>query len=257
MLIAIPSLGRADQKNHTFERLPAAVRNSAKLVVGKADRKAYADRFGSENILVTPAKGIGKVRQWIVERAPADLVCMLDDDLAFFERRKDDATKLLLASPASVAAMFKQIAKELKQLAHIGVAAREGANRCTDQIMFNTRMLRVLAYDTKVLHKEKVSYARLPVMEDFDVTLQLLRKGYANGVLNTWAQDQGTSNAPGGCSTYRTMEVQAEGAHGLKKLHAEYVTVVQKETKGAWGGGVRTDVRIAWKRAYEEGRNAA
>jgi hypothetical protein len=91
-------------------------------------------------------------------------------------------------------------------------------------------------------------------MEDFDVTLQLLRKGHRNAVLNQWAQDQGTSNAPGGCSTYRTPEVQAAGAYGLQKLHPDFVTVVDKETKQAWGGGVRKDVRIAWKKALESSR---
>ena len=40
-------------------------------------------------------------------------------------------------------------------------------------------------------------------------------------------------------------------AHELEVLHPDYVTVVDKTTKTSWGGGTRTDVRIAWKKAYE------
>jgi hypothetical protein len=105
-----------------------------------------------------------------------------------------------------------------------------------------------------VLKKEGVRFDRLPVMEDFDVALQLLRKGYPSLTLNNWVQDQSTSNAPGGCSTYRSLEVQAKGAKGLARLHPNVVKLVEKTTKGAWGGGTRTDVQVAWKKAYEEGK---
>lgn len=258
MLIAIPSRARAGQANHTFERLPPALQKDAVLVVSKQEALDYIARFGKNNVVRTSHDGIGRVRQHVLRFGDvAQKIVMLDDDLTFYERRKDDPTKLLNASPASITKLFKAIDKALDSYAHVGVAAREGANRCADPVILNTRMLRVLAYRTDILKAEGIRYDRLPVMEDFDVTLQLLRKGYANAVINGWAQDQGTSNAPGGCSTYRTREVQAAGAHGLKKLHPDFVTVVTKETKGAWGGGERTDVRIAWKKAYEEGlRNA-
>ena len=37
----------------------------------------------------------------------------------------------------------------------------------------------------------------------------------------------------------------------LAALHPDFVKVVEKYTKTSWGGGIRTDVRIAWKKAYE------
>jgi hypothetical protein len=253
MLLAIPSRARADQINHTYDNLPKALKKATVFFVPKSEVLDYARRFGITVIGINE-NGIGPTRQRIMKYAyhtGHTKVCMMDDDLSFFERRKDDPTKLLKASSASIAKMFSTIDRMLNRYAHVGVAAREGANRCIDEFIFNNRMLRVLAYRVDMLHNLKVQHDRLPVMEDFDVTLQLLRRGLPNAILNHWAQDQGTSNAAGGCSTYRTQELQADGANGLKALHENFVTVVTKTTKGAWGGGDRTDVRVAWKKAYE------
>lgn len=251
MLIAIPSRARADQKNHTYDNLPPELQRRAVFFVPSEDVAAYRYRFPNTVVGIRIVNGIGPTRQFIIEYAKGGKVCMLDDDLSFFERRRDEPTKLAKASPFSISRLFISVESALRKHAHVGVAAREGANRNTAPYVYDTRMLRVLAYDTAVLKREKIRYDRCPVMEDFDVTLQLLEKGYSNIVLNHWAQDQGTSNAPGGCSVYRTREVQTEGARMLKKLHPDFVTVVTKETKGAWGGGIRTDVRIAWKKARE------
>ena len=254
MLLAIPSRGRAGQTNHTYDNLPVRLIKEAVVFVPKAEVSAYAARFGNMAVQGLTVDGIGPTRQAILDychRRRIERVCMLDDDLRFFERREDDPTKFVKANAASVTRMFRRVDELLDKYAHVGIAAREGANRCTDDLMVNNRMLRVLAYRVDMLRNLKIRYDRLPVMEDFDVTLQLLRKGLPNAVLNSWAQDQTTSNAPGGCSLYRSQEVQAQGALGLKKLHGDFVTVVTKTTKGAWGGGDRTDVRIAWKKAYE------
>lgn len=255
MRIYIPSRARADQRNHTFDNLPPELQAIARFAVPEEDAAAYIARFGKAHVQVSIREGIGPTRQSLVDwhhsKQSDKRLVMLDDDLSFFVRRTDDPTKLKPANATQVRRLFSTMNDALATHAHVGVAAREGANRNTEHALFNTRMLRVLAYDTAVLKKHKIRYDRVPVMEDFDVTLQLLRLGYSNVVLNKWAQDQGTSNAPGGCSTYRTLEVQAQGANALKALHPDFVTVVEKETKTAWGGGTRTDVRIAWKKARE------
>jgi hypothetical protein len=250
MKIFIPSLGRVDQTNHTFENLPPAIRKRAVMVVSPKEVVAYSARFGADNVVPVAAKGIGKVRQRIIDICDGP-VLMLDDDLSFFARREDDPTKLRKATPEDVTAMVGAMAATLEDCAHAAIAVREGANRNTDPVIYNTRCLRALGYNATILKGHDIRFDRLPVMEDFDVALQLLRKGFRSVTLNRWAQDQGTSNAPGGCSTYRSREVQAQGARGLAKLHPDFVTVVTKETKGAWGGGSRTDVRVAWKKAYE------
>jgi hypothetical protein len=256
MKIFIPSLNRADQKWHTWDGLPPSVQKDAYMVVGPKDAPAYFQRFGEDNVLVVDIKGIGAVRQHIIDISDG-AVLMLDDDLSFFTRREDDPKLLQKADKVAVRAMITRMARLLEQYAHASIAVREGANRNPhDELLFNQRCLRALGYHAPTLKELGVRFDRLPVMEDFDVALQLLRKGFPSATLNRWCQDQGASNAPGGCSSYRSLKVQSKGARGLAKLHPDYVTVVQKEAKGGGEWAVREDVRVQWKKAFEQGEEA-
>jgi hypothetical protein len=250
MRIFIPSRGRAAQKSHTLEDLLIAGVEGAKIVVHHSERDAYIARFGVASVMPVTAKGIGKVRQHIIDISDGP-VLMLDDDLGFFVRRKDDPKLLTRAGPYDIKRALKAMEGALKLHAHASFAVREGANRNTDEFIYNVRCLRALGYNAATLKKEKVRFDRLPVMEDFDVALQLLRRGYWSVTLNHFLQDQGASNAPGGCSIYRSMEVQAQGAEGLARLHHEFVTVVEKQAKGGGPWATRKDVRIQWKKALK------
>lgn len=250
MEIYILSSGRA-QKQTTWDNLPRSLQERVKLVVPPDEATAY----GRYPLLTGGwvVRNPGKVRQRLIEQAENKVV-MLDDDLVFATRRTDDPTRFREATPYDLSTLFNEIEDSLSEFAHVGVAPREGGNRNTDRTMQCTRMMRVLAYQAQTLRAMKVRFDRLQVMEDFDVTLQLLRAGLPNIVLNHMVQNQNGSNAAGGCSQWRTPQIQTDAAYALKELHPRYVTVVQKETKTAWGGGVRTDVRIQWKEAYASSR---
>lgn len=256
MKIYIPSRARAEQPHHTWEALPKAAQKRAYMVVGPKDAPAYLQRFPEDNVLIVDVQGIGKVRQHIIDISDGP-VLMLDDDISFFTRREDDERLLQKAQPKDITAGLALMEKTLGRFAHAAFAIREGANRNTEPFISNIRCLRALGYNAKYLKKEGVRFDRLPVMEDFDVALQLLRKGYPSATINTLLQDQGASNAPGGCSTYRSMEVQAKGADGLKRLHPDFVTVVTKNAKSKDAWAERRDVRVQWKKAYEEGQRHA
>ena len=250
--IYIPTLNRVG-KQHTFQHLPEKLKKQTTLVCPLNEVKLHT-ALNYQNVLGCAAKGIGKTRQYILEHAAAngyDKIVMLDDDLRFDWRRLDERGKFYVATEAQVLELFKSIETNLKNYVHVGVLAREGGNRCPTEFMKNTRMLRVLAYNVPKFFAAEVRYDRLPVMEDFDVTLQLLRKGFPNLLLCNWVNGQGSSNAAGGCSTYRTMEVQEMGAKMLAKKHPEFVKLVRKQTKAAWNGQERTDVMIQWKKAFE------
>jgi hypothetical protein len=181
---------------------------------------------------------------------------MLDDDLVFFKRRDDDATKFNAITPAALRQVFAAIEDNLNDYAHVGVSGREGANRKTETFIENTRMMRVLAYDLDVIKGQDIRFDRCQYMLDFDVTLQLLKLGKPNLMINWAVQNQAGSNADGGCAaTGRTLESQEADAVTLQSLHPEFVTLVQKETKTWKGMESRTDVRIQWKKAYEHGRS--
>jgi TET-associated glycosyltransferase-like protein len=255
MQIFIPTRNRVFQE--TFCSLPKELQEKIHFVAPYGDRT-----INSILLLETPPdiNGIGPTRQWIVDFAAQcghNKIVMLDDDLVFATRREDEPTKFRTSTPEELRILFRSIDAHLDSHAHVGVSTREGGNRDTNHLSFNTRLLRILAYRVDVLQREGIRFDRLEFMEDFDVTLQLLRAGYANVKINWIVHNQRSSNAPGGCSTYRTLEGQSKAARELKRYHPEFVSVVQKTTKTAWNGATRDDVTIQWKRAYESAGKAA
>lgn len=250
--IVICTYGRS-QRQVTWSSLPESLRSRTLLVVQAREAHLY-DTYPT---LVLPPhiQNIGGTREFLKSKLE-DKVLMLDDDLVFATRREDDPTKFRPAIDDEVSAMFSHIELALDRFAHVGVAPREGANRNTEPYMYDQRMMRVLGYRMDVLREEEIIFDRLPVMEDFDATLQLLRKGYHNVILNSWCHNQGGSNTDGGCSSFRTDGVQEAAARGLAELHRGFVTVVKKQTKTSWGGKERYDVRIQWKKARESAGTA-
>lgn len=257
MRILIPTYGRTACQT-TFDGLPDAVRRRVNFVVQHRELAAWKARmFPSEldMLIVLPpsVRTIAATRQWLLDNLADTRVLMLDDDLTFYRRRDDDPTRLRAPTTDELHEMFQLMEDMLDQYAHAGVAAREGANRNVVRFVQNTRIMRVLGYRFDVLRREGIRFDRLSFMEDFDVALQLLRKGYDNCLINWYAQNQRSSNAPGGCSTYRTIEAHNYAAEGLAALHPEFVKAVKKQTKTAWGGQERTDVIIQWKAARQSG----
>lgn len=256
MRIYIPTRGRASNQI-TLSNLPSVLRDKAKLVVDESEKDEHFSLYGPDKVLVAPSHcdSIGKVRQAIIDYHRPDIdgdkLIMLDDDLGFNMRRIDIREKFLPATEQSVIDGFALVEKLLDEHAHGGIRARQMSQDAPD-IDYNCRTLRALAYNVKIMKQENVRFDRLIVMEDFDVTLQLLRRGFSNFNISTIIQGQSTSNAPGGCSLYRDGKRQAEGAHGLQQFHPEFVSVRTKKTnwKG-WGSDERTDVTIAWKKAYK------
>lgn len=248
MNIIIPSSGRAF-KQTTLNTLPTSLTDRVRVVVPDTEAELYSAQMRCRaEVVPCPRRGIGLTRQWILENYGPKVV-MLDDDLVFATRREDEPDKFVESSDAEVERMFEDIENLLNRYVHVGVGTREGGNYLIEQYPQNMRMLRILAYRADKLKELGVRFDEMDVMEDFDVTLTLLRKGYPNKLVNWIVHNQNGSGLSGGCSQYRTMDVQAVSAHRLKARHDRFVTVVEKETKGAWGGGVRTDVKIYWKRA--------
>jgi len=178
---------------------------------------------------------------------------MMDDDLVFSTRRADEPTKFREPRAGDLVAMFEEMERMLDLHAHVGVSHREGANRRTEPYIKVSRMMRVLAYRTDIVRAEGVISNRTPDVEDFDVTLQLLRKGYPNCILNGWVHNQGGSDQTGGVSGYRTPETHDRDVRIFAAAHQPFVKVVKKKTKDKWcadENGERTDVIIQWKKCF-------
>lgn len=253
MHIYIHTYGRANSQV-TLGQLPASIYHRVILVIQEREKDLYARYPVEKLVLPSNIRTLSPTRQFILENHCKEFtnkkLVMMDDDLRFDKRRKDDPTKFLKATPRQIEQMFEAIEEKLEKYSHVGVLAREGGNRITKKVLECTRMMRILGYKVDTVLKEDCTFDRLPFQQDFDMTLQLLRKGYPNAVLCDWVQGQGSSNASGGCSSYRTLEKLNLNATKLAKLHAPFVKVVEKTTKGAWGGGTRMDVTVQWKKAY-------
>lgn len=259
MDILIPTLGRA-HRQITFQNLPQKIREHVYLVVQLEDYKKHKLAYDhiTDRIIVLPPhiNTIAQTRAWIMDTpAFSDTVIMLDDDLVFSARREDEPTKFRSMEKEDYGAMFYDLSELIERYPMGGVSHREGANRNTEEILPFGRSMRVLGFNRPMIKELGIEFGRIELMEDFDVTLQLLRKGFPNPILNMWVHNQGGSDTSGGCSTFRTPELQAECANKLAELHPGFVKVVEKSTKTSWGGGTRTDVTVYWKRAFQSGQH--
>lgn len=221
------------------------------LVVQDKERDLYNWHIGAVCVLPPSITKLAETRDFIIHDMPGfGHVVFMDDDLDFAVRRNDDRSKFKQPSKGDLKSMLEEMDQALVSYPMVGIGSREGGNRVTEAMLFNTRIMRVLGFNRQYLRERKLYFTPLVVMEDFHINLQILRSGADTCVLNNWVSNQrGGSDAPGGCSTYRTSEVQTASANKLAGLHPGFVKVVEKTTKGAWGGGTRTDVIVSWKRA--------
>lgn len=263
MRIYIPTMGRTD-KQKTVERLTKELNKEFNTTLvcppGEAEelRTRYKD-YGIQ-VLTTDVKGIAATRQFILDHARKTkdpVVLMLDDDLPTWRQRTDvqndrGETPYRKATTSDIQHGLRDFSELMKSHAH-GSIGHALFCQHSPLLKYNSRMLRALAYNVKIIPKDIVF--RLPVMEDFDMELQLLTRGFASVTYNGVVQDQHQNNSEGGCSSYRTNDVQSEAAHTLKKLWPEFVTVVTRAPKREWiGMGERTDVRVNWAAAARKGK---
>jgi hypothetical protein len=261
MLIAIPSKARAT-KQVTLAGLPASIRNQTFIFVEPQDARPYLSSQHRLFVLEKDNQGIGYARQSIVEFARfigETKLLMMDDDLTFSIRRTDDQTKFRTPTDQQMEMMFHELEVKLDHYAHVGVAPREGANRRIEDWIYNVRAMRMAGVRVDLMGKYGFRYDAPDTdgMEDFTMQLSFLLKGEAHATLNWMVQNQMGSNSSGGMSTYRTLEKHARTAYALKNKFPDYVQVVRKQTKTAWGGQERTDVIVSWKKAYYTGKDNA
>jgi hypothetical protein len=114
----------------------------------------------------------------------------------------------------------------------------------------NTRVMTNTFYDGPNI-PDNIEWTRVPAAEDFDVTLQLLTQGYKNRVSTHYMVSPSETNADGGCSVWRTLEVHNQSQIKLAELWPDYVKVKEKELKsGPWKGKTKLTTIIQHKKAY-------
>lgn len=279
MAIYVPSMGRHNDIGWGVPRFASPeLRASLIYVVPEDEVELYEKKLQDQlytqaypglseaRVVGCPEKGIARTRLWIGSHAQQEnytKFLMLDDDVWFYTRKSSDPKVFNLdySKPEEVNQLMFVVAQALDSYGHVGISAREGNNRLDETYEIydghfytsaqNTRTLRALAYRTKDFLS--CEHGRVEVMEDFDVNLQLLERGIPNLNIAHWAQGQRQTNAPGGCSIYRSHEVQDRSARRLAELHPGLVGLREKKNKSGGDFGHRTEVTIYWKKAYEQG----
>lgn len=246
--IYIPTLGRADIQN-TYNNLSKELKKRTKLVIHKSEKGQY----DSYTHIVCPLFPIAEKREWIIKQCETKYLVMLDDDLSFSVRKSKEDWRLRgCDNKDDVNNLFTDILTALRGgYVHVGVSARPGNNRVMEDAVENTRMYAVLGFNVKKLIKN-VEFCRIQFQEDFDIVLQLLRKGYPNCVFYKWAHCPAIGyQTKGGCEKERTLELQNASVATLARLHPGFVTVRQMNKKYNNEMAKRDEVIVYWKKAFE------
>ena len=247
--IVIPTYRRKDSQV-TFSHIPKGWRHRTTFVVDGRDATSLKLLFGNTGaeFLVHPEeiKTIAAKRAWIISQTQWNKVLMLDDDLRPCSRRTGSG--LPTALPEEVDEMFTLVENKLDEVVHCGISSRQGNNHFDPGWNRNKRMMYALGYKTDVM-REVCELGRIDTREDFDYTLQLLRKGFPNEVYGFFCVDQKYAKH-GGCQAEgRTVEKSNADALKLAALHPGLVRIVDKEYKTSIP---RKEVVISWAKAFNK-----
>lgn len=265
MRIYIPSRSRADTLfDGTLRHIP---QGEATIVVPHSQVAEY------ERILRGYSPVVGVPDEWRIARKRLEIgrmaqaagegtFMMMDDDLELLVRKSPEVwnlRKMADARELRTALGWVETLLAMDGCTHAGLSPREGNNNFgvgepMQIVEWCTRLVRAVAWRTDAYLA--LEHCRLAVMEDFDTSLQSLRRGGRNAALGYFASGQPATNAPGGCADWRTLEVHnTEGARALAALHPRFVTLREKRNKTG-SLATRLEVTISWKAAAESGRRA-
>lgn len=255
MKIFIPTKGRTTN-DRTWKYIPDIWKEHTTLVCPSDEVRLHVK--AGRNAIGCDCNGISATRQWIIENSDDDHILMTDDDHDFYIRKSQEAWNMRYMNDTDTVSLFNDVDYCLKSgESFVGLSARQGNNNLYPHTTKrNIRNCNFYAVDRKVLQNHNIRFDVIPLMEDFYVQLSLLTKGISTLTITDRAWGQPNSNAKGGCSAYRNLEMQYKAANDLKALFPDFVKLVVKENKSGWEGMAnRTDVIIYWKKAYDYGKN--
>jgi hypothetical protein len=251
MKIYIPSRGRPHNQK-TAELLVAAGVNF-KIVVAANDPTLpdYRAEWGSR-VIVIQAKTLCEKRAKLFEKCRAGRMVMLDDDLTFFDRKRDGSFKK--SSSKEVMRMLVTMNHVLSAYAHAGLIDKFMSQHQPRGVKVDGRYNQVLGYNIKMIKararklKVPVPNFRMPLNQEHDMHLQLLSIGLPAGVLCEYSKDA-KYYAVGGLKKFRTVAVERAAFKRLAKAWPQYVTL--RETKHSISGIGAT---FKWRNALDNAR---
>lgn len=252
-MLLIPSKGRPALRNATADMLVEAG-FCPTFVVPATEVGSY--RKGNPLCKVEghpdELQGLPLAMEYALDLVPdGSTPIVFDDDLVLYNRF-DGTSRLPRNKPSETQATIRWLLDAAKTHGHATISPTQFNNHVPEDTRAVVAARSVLAFDIDVLRRERIGIARVPSKNDYDITLQLLRKGYANICSYTMCHKQVAGpTLPGGCTPYRDDALHAKASNLLKTLHPDFVRVVEKR-KPEWPFP-RMDVVVSWNKAYESG----
>lgn len=231
----ITTLGRLDSQItlRNIRRAADMCGYPVTLVVQGHEYNAHRERYPDVNVMALPVgiDNLRATREYMFDHFGDGKFVLLDDDMDFYTRADPADWHLTTPTDEQLAQMLREVDEALDTYHHVGISGREGNNRVPDYSVESTRFMRFLAY------------ARIPAdvrprvdgMSDFDVNLQLLRRGLPSLVFYRYAQGHKGTQTPGGCSLTRSHATHEAECARMQELHPGLVSPRQKQNKT--GGG--------------------
>lgn len=240
--IFIPSRGRPDRgRHHTIKQLESAgLQFTVVRTIG--DESVYPAEWPQ---VWVEANAISDKRQKILEMHDAGgKYVMLDDDLIIKKVLDDGRTRQ--ATTEEIAEMFQKMDTYLDEYPIVGVAQRFMINQMPQPFVENSgKMIAILGYNTSLFGEKPWPVAnRLRACSDVDFTMQLSYRGLSRILMTEYCHHDQANHGTGGCSIWRTPDVEVLSNMKLAELWPDHVTLVSTDPPR---------VRISWKRIYEDG----
>ena len=253
MKILIPSRSRARNLVTPYE-IPKKHRHMVRVYVAQEQYDEYVRH--NPNLDIRTCSDMNDLlgqKLYLMAKDTTDdeHVMMCDDDFRWFTRIEEDAPQLRKLEEDEFQDMFAEVMCQFTNpnIYGVGISMRQGNNRLEPEGGTNTRLNGCVTYNRELFLS--CEHDRVNPMNDFDVNLQLLRRGYDNHLVSQYCYNQvGGTNAPGGSSDYRTQETQSAAAERLAELHPGFVRTRLKVNKsGPENLRERKEVTVYWKKA--------
>ncbi len=265
MNLYIMTRGRVG-KQYTLSRLPEKWKAKTFLVC--PDQEVILHAAAGETCGVIPAhpyvKDYSTKFQWILDGMPVsyeydnvldkeDKAVIMDDDLVF-SKRNAEGKLITIRDPEELSPMFDQMEALLDTYPLVGVHPRQMGQHTKPPYVENGRIICIQGINRRLIGQVKVD--QYPILADVVLNCTLLARGQRNAIISTFFQDHGPCQAEGGCSIYRTGEMQNRAVDYIAQRFGPFARTVQRHTISGWlqdEKGVRNDYTCQWKRLHAAG----
>ena len=255
--IVIPTLGRMD-KQVTYNSFPQKYKDITTFVVQEHEYAEMDKRYPGK-VLSLPAEinRIAPTREWIHKHFRNARHFVFDDDLEFVVKEPNPGEGTKWLSRKFTEHDFDDAFDLCDSWMDDGIIyggflpawiipdVNQWPTRECQRVMTN------VFYDGPKV-PDGIEWNRVAAAEDFDVNLQLLTRGFKNRISAKYMVTCSETNAAGGCSTWRTLQVHNDAQKQLAELWPAFIKLSEKTVpNGPWKGQVKYTTTIQHKKAYQ------